>query len=241
MRKGFAHGFTLIELLVVIAIIAILAAILFPVFARARAKAQQNDCLSNLKQIQLSMIMYSSDNNSRYPLDVIGMSTPNGPSWPSEVLPYIKNVQIYLCPTDAVITGTVTGAGLPGVGNTVTTMSYGRNSYPSIGGNPGTYTVPLSDALINYPAEMLGVIDAVTYSIPTDYAYNSPTPTGSLAATQNAIILNGSTTLAAARHNSGCNQSYMDGHCKWIAFTNIPDPTVLTAGSANRHYWYGID
>jgi len=65
MRK--AHGFTLIELLVVIAIIAILAAILFPVFARARAKAQQNNCLSNIKQLALGTLMYVSDYDDRFP------------------------------------------------------------------------------------------------------------------------------------------------------------------------------
>jgi prepilin-type N-terminal cleavage/methylation domain-containing protein len=65
MRKR--HGFTLIELLVVIAIIAILAAILFPVFARAREKARQNTCLSNIKQITLGLIMYMADYDSRLP------------------------------------------------------------------------------------------------------------------------------------------------------------------------------
>ena len=238
MRKGF----TLIELLVVIAIIAILAAILFPVFARARAKAQQNNCLSNCKQLQLGLIMYASDNNQEYPLDQVGWLA-TGDSWPSEILPYIKNVQIFLCPTDAIITGSITYPGTVPAAANPTLGSYGRNSYLSIGGNPGTYTVPLSDALITYPAEMLGVIDAIAYSIPTDYVYNTPAASGTLAATQNAIILNGSTATTNARHNGGCNQSYMDGHAKWIAFASIPDPASGTPppASAAKHYWLGID
>jgi prepilin-type N-terminal cleavage/methylation domain-containing protein len=72
-------GFTLIELLVVIAIIAILAAILFPVFARARARALQNTCLSNTKQITLGLMMYCSDNDQRFPIQYA--SYGQSPSW----------------------------------------------------------------------------------------------------------------------------------------------------------------
>ncbi len=84
MRRS---GFTLIELLVVIAIIAILAAILFPVFARARAKAQQNNCLSNVKQIALAFLMYAADND-----DMIPHHTVTGGNFPPRIYPYVKNV-----------------------------------------------------------------------------------------------------------------------------------------------------
>src|SRR5258708_4229781 len=108
------NAFTLIELLVVIAIIAILAAILFPVFAQARAKARQTSCLSNMKQIGTGLYMYVQDydetlagndtNAEGYNLS-LGFLTPFNANiqytrrnWARDVQPYIKNLQIYLCP-----------------------------------------------------------------------------------------------------------------------------------------------
>jgi len=93
-------GFTLIELLVVIAIIAILAAILFPVFARAREKARQTACVNNLKEIVLAALMYAQD------YDEQGVMFGDGVDWgsmtylwPYALQPYIKNSQIYDCPS----------------------------------------------------------------------------------------------------------------------------------------------
>lgn len=106
------RGFTLIELLVVIAIIAILAAILFPVFARAREKARQSSCQSNLKQIGLAYAMYAQDYDERLPRGVgyIAVGTPADPPGTNTVYglqgefyitlaPYIKNEQIFNCPS----------------------------------------------------------------------------------------------------------------------------------------------
>ena len=97
-------GFTLIELLVVIAIIAILAAILFPVFARARAKAQQTTCLSNVKQLTLGCLMYASDWDDYLPMsehygwdhDTDDPSTLENCGWGQQVYPYVKNLDIFI-------------------------------------------------------------------------------------------------------------------------------------------------
>jgi prepilin-type N-terminal cleavage/methylation domain-containing protein/prepilin-type processing-associated H-X9-DG protein len=95
------RGFTLIELLVVIAIIAILAAILFPVFARAREKARQASCTSNLKQLSLGMIMYASDFDGTLPLGTPGcVAMGTAPrQWYFTISPYVKNGAIYRCPS----------------------------------------------------------------------------------------------------------------------------------------------
>jgi prepilin-type N-terminal cleavage/methylation domain-containing protein/prepilin-type processing-associated H-X9-DG protein len=99
------HGFTLIELLVVIAIIAILAAILFPVFARAREKARQSSCASNLKQITLGLLMYAQDYDERFPIEFFGWGDIT-PTWREVTVPYIKNTQVYQCPSESAWTWT---------------------------------------------------------------------------------------------------------------------------------------
>jgi prepilin-type N-terminal cleavage/methylation domain-containing protein/prepilin-type processing-associated H-X9-DG protein len=104
-----SRGFTLIELLVVIAIIAILAAILFPVFASAREKAKQITCASDEKQIGLAVIQYMSDNDQMMPIVTYyatnAPGNPNGPgttltTWCNEIQPYIKEWRVFRCPTE---------------------------------------------------------------------------------------------------------------------------------------------
>ncbi len=95
MTPARKRGFTLIELLVVIAIIAILAAILFPVFAKARAKARQTSCLSNFRQTTTAFISYCQDYDETFP-SFDSASNPGG--WYDKVMPYMKNVEILWCP-----------------------------------------------------------------------------------------------------------------------------------------------
>src|SRR5687768_9740204 len=109
------RGFTLIELMVVIAIIAILASILFPAFAQAREAARRTMCLSNVKQLGLGLGMYASDHDGLYPEH--DRSIPDGTyarggyavpywsatpvtNWASAIYPYVKNYQVYACPSN---------------------------------------------------------------------------------------------------------------------------------------------
>src|SRR5689334_6707526 len=97
--QGSRKGFTLIELLVVIAIIAILAAILFPVFAQAREKARQTSCVSNEKQIALGVLQYAQDYDESFPIGMVsdgslGWGEPTY-YWPGEIQSYIKNFQVF--------------------------------------------------------------------------------------------------------------------------------------------------
>jgi prepilin-type N-terminal cleavage/methylation domain-containing protein/prepilin-type processing-associated H-X9-DG protein len=156
-RKNSA--FTLIELLVVIAIIAILAAILFPVFAQAREKARQTSCLSNLKQIGTATMMYVQDYDESFPhrswnggtgacfdpsiIGVTGVSNPfcSSISWEFQVQSYLKNTQVYQCPS------------APGVSRNYRTTS-------------GSYAVPLQ---LNY-----GINDYIYSYTPNDFATGAP-------------------------------------------------------------------
>jgi prepilin-type N-terminal cleavage/methylation domain-containing protein/prepilin-type processing-associated H-X9-DG protein len=99
MQQNNRYGFTLIELLVVIAIIAILAAILFPVFAQAREKARQSTCLSNSKQIATSYFMYAQDYDGRYTQNRYDGRQPY--TWKTAILPYVKSIGVFQCPSNA--------------------------------------------------------------------------------------------------------------------------------------------
>jgi prepilin-type N-terminal cleavage/methylation domain-containing protein/prepilin-type processing-associated H-X9-DG protein len=119
-----SHGFTLIELLVVIAVIALLAAILFPVFARARENARRASCQSNLKQLGLAIAQYNQDYDGRFPISVRGAyGNAANTQWAQTLQPYTKSLQVFMCPSD-------TGANkTPPAGYGGVALSYAANSY----------------------------------------------------------------------------------------------------------------
>jgi len=123
-------GFTLIELLVVIAIIAILAAILFPVFAQVREKARQSSCMSNEKQLGLSVLQYVQDYDETFPMGV-NSNWDWQQTWTYTVQPYVKSLAVFQCPDDSMNTAA------PPWGGTLNTISYAANGYnaPTATGN----------------------------------------------------------------------------------------------------------
>lgn len=104
-KKGpsYKSGFTLIELLVVIAIIALLAAILFPVFARARENARKSSCLNNLKQIGLGLSQYTQDYDEQFSAASMTPAsvTTQIYSWQNLLMPYVKSIQLFVCPSNS--------------------------------------------------------------------------------------------------------------------------------------------
>ncbi|BCM89269.1 hypothetical protein IAD21_01114 [Abditibacteriota bacterium] len=143
------RGFTLIELLVVIAIIAILAAILFPVFARARENARKSSCQSNLKQIGLGVMQYTQDYDEKLPARVY-FTLPNQNSWRTVIQPYVKSTQLFACPSNTGNNLSTWGSGASPEGNSTPDIprSYSLNAEPNnIGGTPPSDNAGISASL----------------------------------------------------------------------------------------------
>jgi len=164
-RSQKRNAFTLIELLVVIAIIAILAAILFPVFAQAREKARQTSCLSNMKQIGLGIMQYTQDYDEGYPPAFYGSSaSQTWSSWPVIIQPYVKNTQIFSCPSEKTDFGPIPGTFPPYSPTTPNGIvdEYAYNYY--IGGNNnvtngGTGVASSALPLVVKPATTIMIVD----------------------------------------------------------------------------------
>ena len=229
-------GFTLIELLVVIAIIAILAAILFPVFSRVRLKAQQTSCLSNLKQIVLAAKMYTSDNDGFWFCDSINGNS-NGWHFSDNksgcLDPYVKNSQVFLCPS------------LPPTDMPSHNFGYIFNGYslfkdPMTGGTHGLYTAQSSMVPANFIAFGDGYGLGYTYNLykysylVSSYVAASPAREVGLTADppywpQSTLgVVPAGTNCWIGRHNQVGNFSFADGHAKALTMPQAMNMCIGT-------------
>lgn len=206
-------AFTLIELLIVIAIIAILAAILFPVFARARENARRSSCMSNLKQIGLGFLQYVQDYDERLPGSGQNGAPPGAGAWmpgsststdayctttepclttQSGIFPYIKSAQIFICPSDTT--------------NAAKGLSYSMNQvcdgFKSIAAATQTsQTILLLD-------------ESLTLN---DGNFKSATAAGALPSPDTPTSI----------HLGGFNAAFLDGHVKWKQPSQLKDDPAM--------------
>jgi prepilin-type N-terminal cleavage/methylation domain-containing protein/prepilin-type processing-associated H-X9-DG protein len=206
-------GFTLIELLVVIAIIAILAAILFPVFAQAREKARMQQCLSNMKQIGTGIYNYLQDWDECYPMNrypdkyASNVNTPSGLDgshtwWKQSVEPYIKSVQVFKCPSNP-------------MGDTLDLTGRYPVSYAYNGGAFWEYPYgvygPTSLSDIKEPAETIFILETLNRDCPD----------------MGPWCLGPGVNQWLWRHMKGCNWIFADCHAKWMKLQQTMTPKEM--------------
>jgi prepilin-type N-terminal cleavage/methylation domain-containing protein/prepilin-type processing-associated H-X9-DG protein len=239
MRSLRPRGFTLIELLVVIAIIAILAAILFPVFAQAKAAAKKTAGLNNHKQINMGQLMYLGDNegvlNELWPGGCTDQAGKVGEpsSWMMVINPYVKNVDIFKCPTSTASNFGITYADRAkgSIGRNQKLGLYSNFRVESIA-RPGrpcydlVPAAPVTESEIQYPAITVYSADSFDKTVGTTAPNGFWVDAGFGLGRRNGI---------ADRHNGMTNLTFMDGHAKTHKALSVLSQIAINSGGAQYH------
>jgi prepilin-type N-terminal cleavage/methylation domain-containing protein/prepilin-type processing-associated H-X9-DG protein len=242
-HKARKTGFTLIELLVVIAIIAILAAILFPVFARARENARRASCQSNLKQIGLGILQYTQDYDERFPNagSAYDLPGPVDATWDLVIQPYVKSTQILTCPSDS----TSLKVTVNGFGQITRSYSFAQYLYES------SLSTAAGRSIAAVPNSALTVMCIERIQVaPLDGGANyrsfaasnfSDCAATDLGANMNDTALASPSSPAVGRHLATNNILYVDGHVKALQFSKkapplAGHPTTGTNGTTGANY-----
>jgi prepilin-type N-terminal cleavage/methylation domain-containing protein/prepilin-type processing-associated H-X9-DG protein len=226
--KGLPKGFTLIELLVVIAIIAILAAILFPVFARARENARRASCQSNMKQLGLGFAQYTQDYDEMYPMALHNTTGYNHPNendqghvgWTMTLQPYLKSTQILQCPSETNPPGNT-----PANGNDDQGFSdYWVNRKICAWAPPTDPNGSLKLSAINSTALVVLIGDgAKDDDAATAGHLDYPGRSTYMRDTVQQLVTTPSNKNWPIRHLDGANYGFADGHVKWLKPNKISD------------------
>ena len=226
VSRNVRRGFTLIELLVVIAIIAILAAILFPVFAQAREKARGAVCLSNTKQISLAYAMYNQDYDEGFPATVTERQAPVGVpdtaadrapySYKVLLQPYIKSEQLFKCPSAPPYSQSGPGNWFPTDYGCHLNEAYIAPAATNHAADyAGTGTIDLRDFGFNQATSLASLGYPAQFILCADAGRSDGTPSRGGLYPQPFAFDVPSQSRFLARHNGGGNIAYSDGHSKW--------------------------
>lgn len=242
--RGRRQAFTLIELLIVIAIIALLAAILFPVFGRARENARRSSCQSNMKQLGLGMLQYSQDYDEKLVQLYFGTNnTASQCTWRYMIFPYVKNTQVYFCPSVKYTSPLWTPVD-PDWSNTTngtaTVEASGASGYSlhRLHRTPGAPTPPSGESSIFpgisqivAPAETFALVEMrkQTGGVGGGFYYDPSTAVGNSFTLQLDSTGAFPETIDPPRHLDGYNFLYWDGHVKWLP----PSKATDTSGGGN--------